>query len=96
MGVRVAGLILVACTVALSAVTEPPPTTHRPACAELYENGRPTGTCQNWPDAPVPAPTTFYDGRRPPEPDRRPVEQNPTCWITDAGWPRCHERTDTP
>lgn len=70
----------------------------RPACAELYVNGRPSGICQNWPDAPVPAPTSHYDGRRPPEPDRRPVEQNPTCWITNAGWPRCSElteRTDT-
>ena len=48
--------------------------------------------------APVTQPTSAYDGRRPPEPDRRPVEQNPTCWIQDTGWPRCrewNERTDT-
>ena len=44
---------------------------------------------------PAPVPTSHYDGRPPPAPDRRPVEQNPTCWITNAGWPRCYERTDT-
>jgi hypothetical protein len=69
----------------------------RPACAELYVDGAPSGTCQNWPDAPVPAPTSSYDGRAPSwGPDRRPIEQNPTCWVTNPGWPRCSERTDTP
>lgn len=68
----------------------------RPACAELYVDGVPTGVCQNWPDAPVPAPTSSYDGRAPHwGPDRRPIEQNPTCWVTNPGWPRCSEGTDT-
>jgi hypothetical protein len=69
----------------------------RPACQEVYEDGAPTGTCWNWPDNPVPMPTSSYDGRAPYwEADRRPIEQNPTCWITNPGWPRCSERTDTP
>jgi hypothetical protein len=51
--------------------------------------------------APGPRPTTLptsaYDGKAPPRPDRRPVEQNPSCWIASPGWPRCSEleRTDT-
>jgi hypothetical protein len=67
----------------------------RPACAEEYVNGRPTGWCQNWPDAPVPAPTSSYDGRIAPAGDRRPIEQNPTCWITNPGWPYECKRSDT-
>lgn len=23
----------------------------------------------------------------PPAPDRRPWPRNPTCWVTDYGWP---------
>lgn len=45
---------------------------------------------------PAPRPTQEYDGLAPPPGDRRPVEQNPDCWIASAGWPRCSERTDTP
>lgn len=45
---------------------------------------------------PLPRPTQEYDGAAPPPADRRPVEQNPTCWIASPGWPRCSERTDTP
>lgn len=100
MGGRVAGVIIGAGAVlvaVLAPVGRAAIVVTRPACAEEYENGRPTGWCQNWPDAPVPAPTSSYDGRAPAVPaDRRPVEQGPTCWITDAGWPRCYERTDTP
>lgn len=40
---------------------------------------------------PQPAPTQSYDGRAPAPADRRPIEQNPECWIADPGWPRCSE-----
>jgi hypothetical protein len=101
VGIRALGVALAlgASIVTLSATTgRDENVSTRPMCAELYQDGRPTGTCCNWPDNPVSAPTSSYDGRRPPEPDRRPVEQNPSCWIADAGWPRCrewNERTDT-
>ena len=37
---------------------------------------------------PVPNPTSAYDGQGPSvEPDRRPIGQNPGCWIGTPGWP---------
>lgn len=63
-----------------------------PACAS--ERGRADIVVSR----PVPSPTG-YPGPAPVV-DKRPIEQNPECWIADAGWPRCSElndeRTDTP
>ena len=46
--------------------------------------------------APLTLPTPAHGVPPAPAADRRPVEQNPMCWITNPGWPRCFERTDTP
>jgi hypothetical protein len=36
--------------------------------------------------------TQDHNVEKPPEADRRPVEQNPGCWIGwDPKWPRCDE-----